>query len=256
MDYTSPEFFIAIIAGIGTLLSAIKQNRQIGQANAETRMLKNMVSELQVDVQELKENDRKEKEYKDFTKDIRNSINENATIKINELEIMLRSHLEHIPDNEKGKLDIKKIVSGITDYFANVSEFSVKYYNSGFRSNDRVTKKMFMNYLEKSTNSFMFMLISTLNDSVKLEKAKKFSSKIIYIQFIEFFGTKDTMNKEPDCFQLVEILLEKLATNGHNNIQLKSLFLEFTENFIDKFNEKLQIFLGLEDYDTVIEKMI
>jgi len=224
--------FSEIILALSQVTIAYLTKKQITSADAEIRMLKSMQADSQMDITRLKACEKENKESHSFRQEVYNAITETAALKIIEEE-SIYSHEE--------------LSDALTAYFNELPDFALTFYYSTFRNNVRVTKKYLYRFIKKGLNAEFSKLITAVKKSITEEKCQVVGNSKHPVNFFEMLEKKAA--KEPTIFDLNELLINRLVDNGIKEAELKTIFVNYTYDFLQTFKERFIDFNRLKEFE-------
>lgn len=229
-----------IILAISQVVITYLQKKSTDRSDAEIRMLKNMQADSQQEITRLKASEKENKDGHRFRQDVYNIITETAMLKIIESESIYSNN---------------SLADALTSYFSKLSDFALTFFYSSFRNNVKITEKFLYRFLRKNLDSEFAKLITSIKANISDEKCQVIGNSKSPVNFIDLLSTK--ILKSPTVFDLNELLLTRLAQNGIKEDDLKTIFVKYTDDFIETLKQTYINFNKLKDFDIEIldEKM-
>jgi hypothetical protein len=229
---------VGVVEGILVFLKLFIDNKKYDEWK---NLVNESIADLRNCVNKLNDSDEKKKKAEAFRQQFRNDMNEKASYKINNSDV--------IPEN-------RSVVSALTEFSKDMADFGIKFFYSDYRKSSNSTEIDFYNYLKVDIDTILYNFLQVLGSGSVEDKAFKSGNRVIQIGLVEFVKTKDKGSKEPDCFSYSELLVMRLIKDGLDEIEFAKVFLTYLDNFFESFKKKYKEFSKLKSYDEHIQKII
>jgi hypothetical protein len=220
------------VLAVAQIYVAYKTKKDSDESKAEIRMIKSMQAETQLRQDRLENKVDSNDNGHTFRKELCNDIIVTAAIKIIESEA--------IPAR-------KELSDALTSYFNQLSEFALTFFYSPLRTDNRITKEFLKGFITIIFNAEFSKLDEFFKTKIKDEKCITVGNSKKCIEFYEYLNFKD--EKRAIIYDYNELLIDRLVINGIHEAELKTIFVTYTDNFLNELKRKLVAFNKLKDYD-------
>lgn len=235
------SIILALITFVGGIITIwIKSNSDNKKFSIKEDLLRQEINEHGTALAKLEISNTRLIEGEKFRMDFRNAMAKMASSKINNSEIFGHSEIYS---------------KAITDFAAAITEFGIKFNYSDLRKSKETSTSDFKLYLQSDINSIIFDFLNVLKNGITEIKAHNINGKLTPYTLTGYIINMDIVSRDPGCMKLTDLLVERLIQNGFDEVELQKTFINYLDNFISKFKERVQGFSILVDYDKEIDNI-